>query len=96
MANINNFKKAILVHGHYNSTTGTSNKATGSFAQLYATGSAVFTTVEYGYDLSENSDYTPSSILSDEFTVPSGGTLYGPIGRFTLKSGSAGVIAYVK
>jgi hypothetical protein len=96
MANINNFKKAILVHGHTNVATGTSNQATGSFAQLYATGSATFTTIEYGYDLSENSTYTPSSIISDEFIVPQGATVYGPIGRFTLKSGSAGVLAYVK
>ena len=96
MADTNNIKKAILVHGHYNSTTGTSNQATGSFVQLYTTGSTTFTSIEYGNMVEPESSFTPSSIISDTFTVSADQTIYGPIARFCLKSGSSGVVAYIK
>ena len=41
------------------------------------------------------SAFTASAIITD-FTMVQGAYLDGPIARFRVKSGSAGVVAYVK
>tara|TARA_R110001592_G_scaffold249397_1_gene511883 strand:- start:40 stop:333 length:294 start_codon:yes stop_codon:yes gene_type:complete len=92
------WSKAVIVHGHANHDAGHKTEATGSFTKLFSTGSgvtSVLDVIEFGSMTQPESAFTASAIITD-FTMVQGAYLDGPIARFRVKSGSAGVVAYVK
>ena len=92
-----NWKKVIIVHGHAASQNAKTD-TTGSFAKLIGTGSgvtSVLDVIEFGNMTQPESKFTASFTATD-FVLPQGVHIDGPIARFRVKSGSAGVLAYVK
>ena len=91
------WKKVIIVHGHAASQNA-KTEITGSFAKLIGTGSAntsILDVIEFGNMTQPESKFT-ASFTATNFNLPEGAHIDGPIARFRVKSGSAGVLAYVK
>jgi hypothetical protein len=64
---------------------------TGSFVKLQALGAydanSVLERIEFGELTDPESDFTPTSTIFSDTTVPNGSCIDGPIARFKVKSG---------
>ena len=68
-----------------------STEHTGSFVKLQALGAvdanSVLERIEFGQLTDPESDFTATSVIASDTTVPNGSYIDGPIARFKVKSG---------